>query len=90
MSVRKEEKVNLKTLNEDVRNENNLELIYLFLKLGISLLLGFLKFEGRRRISAKDSMKHPYFASLSQAAVTLGDSEYICFTNNIELLAVIF
>ncbi|XP_023338797.1 cyclin-dependent kinase 17 isoform X3 [Eurytemora carolleeae] len=44
---------------------------------GISLLLGFLKFEGRRRISAKDSMKHPYFASLSQAAVTLGDNESI-------------
>jgi cyclin-dependent kinase 17 len=44
---------------------------------GISLLSGFLKFEGRRRISAKDAMKQPYFASLSQAALTLGDNESI-------------
>lgn len=44
---------------------------------GISLLSGFLKFEARRRVSAKDAMKTPYFASFGPGVQTLGDNESV-------------
>ena len=45
---------------------------------GISLLNSFLHFEARRRISAKEAMKNPYFQSLGSGVAQLGDSECIC------------
>ena len=45
---------------------------------GINLLNSFLHFEARRRVSAKDGMKNPYFQSLGSGVALLGDSE--CFS----------
>jgi len=42
---------------------------------GISLLCGFLKFEARKRTSARDAMKAAYFDSLGPGVHTLADSE---------------
>ena len=46
---------------------------------GISLLNSFLHFEARRRISAREAMRNPYFQSLGSGVAQLGDSE--CFHN---------
>ena len=45
---------------------------------GISLLNSFLHFEARRRISAREAMKNPYFQSLGSGVAQLGDSEFLC------------
>lgn len=42
---------------------------------GILLLTSFLKFEAKKRISARDAMKNAYFASLGSAAHTLKDND---------------
>jgi len=52
---------------------------------GISLLLGFLKFEARKRTSAKTAMKHPYFDSLGPGVHTLGDNETILSAPGVQL-----
>jgi len=42
---------------------------------GISLLNSFLHFEARRRISAREAMKNPYFQSLGSGVAQLGDND---------------
>jgi len=42
---------------------------------GISLLNSFLHFEARRRVSAKEAMKNPYFQSLGSGVAQLGDND---------------
>ena len=42
---------------------------------GISLLSSFLLFEARKRISAREAMRNPYFHSLGPGPAQLGDSE---------------
>uniref|UniRef100_A0A8C1B8U1 cyclin-dependent kinase n=1 Tax=Cyprinus carpio carpio TaxID=630221 RepID=A0A8C1B8U1_CYPCA len=43
---------------------------------GIELLLSFLRYESKKRISADESMKHSYFKSLGMRVHTLPESEY--------------
>lgn len=52
---------------------------------GISLLIGFLKFEARKRTSAKIAMKHPYFDSLGPGVHTLSDNESILSAPGVQL-----
>jgi len=42
---------------------------------GINLLNSFLHFEARRRISAREAMKNPYFQSLGSGVALLGDND---------------
>lgn len=42
---------------------------------GITLLTSFLSFEARRRISAKDAMRNPYFDSFGSAITLLKDND---------------
>jgi hypothetical protein len=44
---------------------------------GILLLTSFLKYEARKRISARDAMRNAYFTSLGPAVQDLLDSKYI-------------
>ncbi|KPP74693.1 cyclin-dependent kinase 17-like [Scleropages formosus] len=44
---------------------------------GIDLLLNFLKYESKKRISADEAMKQPYFHSLGTRVHTLPESGYI-------------
>ena len=43
---------------------------------GIGLLASFLSFEARKRISAREAMRNPYFDSLGSGVALLKDSEY--------------
>uniref|UniRef100_A0A8C1MFG9 cyclin-dependent kinase n=1 Tax=Cyprinus carpio TaxID=7962 RepID=A0A8C1MFG9_CYPCA len=45
---------------------------------GIELLLSFLRYESKKRISADESMKHSYFKSLGMRVHTLPESEFFC------------
>jgi cyclin-dependent kinase 17 len=42
---------------------------------GISLLASFLSFEARKRVSAKDAMRNPYFDSLGPGVALLKDND---------------
>jgi len=42
---------------------------------GINLLNSFLSFEAKRRVSARDAMKNPYFQSLGSGVALLGDND---------------
>uniref|UniRef100_A0A8C5HJN3 cyclin-dependent kinase n=1 Tax=Gouania willdenowi TaxID=441366 RepID=A0A8C5HJN3_GOUWI len=42
---------------------------------GVQLLSKFLQFEGKKRISADEAMKHPYFSSLGNKVLSLPDSK---------------
>jgi len=42
---------------------------------GINLLNSFLHFEARRRISAREAMRNPYFQSLGSGVAQLGDND---------------
>jgi len=42
---------------------------------GINLLNSFLHFEARRRVSAREAMKNPYFQSLGSGVALLGDND---------------
>ena len=42
---------------------------------GIGLLASFLSFEARKRISAREAMRNPYFDSLGPGVALLKDSE---------------
>jgi len=52
---------------------------------GIDLVSNFLYYESRKRISAKDSMKHPYFNSLGQGIHSLLDVQSIFSVPGIHL-----
>ena len=43
---------------------------------GIGLLASFLSFEARKRISAREAMRNPYFENLGSGVALLKDSEY--------------
>eukprot|EP00092_Neocalanus_flemingeri_P010099 GFUD01010883.1.p1 GENE.GFUD01010883.1~~GFUD01010883.1.p1 ORF type:complete len:834 (+),score=106.65 GFUD01010883.1:94-2595(+) len=51
---------------------------------GINLLNSFLCFEARRRVSAKDAMKNPYFQSLGSTA-QLGDNDSLLGCTGVHL-----
>uniref|UniRef100_A0A8B9GT23 cyclin-dependent kinase n=1 Tax=Astyanax mexicanus TaxID=7994 RepID=A0A8B9GT23_ASTMX len=52
---------------------------------GIELLLSFLKYESKKRISADDSMKHSYFKSLGMRVHTLPESISIFTLKEVQL-----
>ena len=52
---------------------------------GIGLLASFLSFEARKRISAREAMRNPYFDSLGPGVALLKDSEYLFrILNNVD------
>lgn len=62
---------------------------------GINLLNSFLSFEAKRRVSARDAMKNPYFQSLGSGVALLGDSEYfvylgLCILNMRKTVCLLF
>ncbi|XP_039630965.1 cyclin-dependent kinase 16 isoform X1 [Polypterus senegalus] len=52
---------------------------------GVDLLSKLLQFEGRKRISAEESMKHPYFHSLGERVLKLPDTTSIFALKEIQL-----
>jgi len=52
---------------------------------GISLLTGFLRYEARKRTSARDAMKTNYFASLGTGVDTLKDNDSILCVPGVHL-----
>merc|ERR1712013_258599 len=54
---------------------------------GISLLNSFLHFEARRRISAREAMRNPYFQSLGSGVAQLGDKSCKEWTKKLEELS---
>ncbi|XP_028308827.1 cyclin-dependent kinase 16 [Gouania willdenowi] len=52
---------------------------------GVQLLSKFLQFEGKKRISADEAMKHPYFSSLGNKVLSLPDTTSIFSLSEIHL-----
>ncbi|XP_075994092.1 cyclin-dependent kinase 16 isoform X2 [Genypterus blacodes] len=52
---------------------------------GVELLSEFLQFEGKKRISADEAMKHLYFSSLGNRVLTLPDTTSIFSVSDIQL-----
>ncbi|KAJ3611924.1 hypothetical protein NHX12_020204 [Muraenolepis orangiensis] len=57
---------------------------------GIELLLSFLKFESKKRISAEEAMKHGYFRNMGLRVHTLPESISIFTLKEIQLLHMLF
>ncbi|XP_013990067.1 cyclin-dependent kinase 16 isoform X1 [Salmo salar] len=52
---------------------------------GVELLSKLLQFEGKKRISAEEAMRHPYFHSLGDRVLTLPDTTSIFSLQDIQL-----
>jgi len=52
---------------------------------GITLLASFLSFEARRRISARDAMKNPYFDSFGPGVALLKDNDSLFSCTGVQL-----
>ena len=45
---------------------------------GIALLTSFLRFEAKKRLPARDALRHPYFSSFPQEIALLKDGKISC------------